>query len=153
MTLHGPARVGLALGRVELEVAELEAADVRAADGLGVHQVRDAEEVGDEDGRRLLVDLARRRHLLDPAVGHDGDPVAHRERLLLVVGHVDERDPDLLLERLQLDLERLSQLGVEGAERLVEEQHRGLQDERPRERDALLLAARHLRRACASRSR
>ena len=93
------------------------------------------------------------RHLLDPAPVHDGDPVAHGQRLLLVVGHVDERDPDLLLERLQLDLERLSQLRVERAQRLVQQQHRRVQDERPGERDPLLLAARELRRLPASRSR
>ena len=33
-----------------------------------------------------------RAELLDPPGVHDRDPVAHRERLLLVVGHVDERD-------------------------------------------------------------
>ena len=45
--------------------------------------------------RRALVQLLGRAELLDPAVVHDRDPVAHRERLLLVVGHVHERDPDL----------------------------------------------------------
>ncbi len=57
------------------------------------------------------------------------------------MGHVDERDPDLLLDALELDLHLLAQLEVEGAERLVEEQHRRAVDERPRERDALGLAA------------
>ena len=57
------------------------------------------------------------------------------------MGHVDERDPDVHLDPLQLDLEALAELEVERAERLVEEEHVGLVDERPRERDALLLAA------------
>ena len=35
----------------------------------------------------------------------------------------------------------LQELEVQGAERLVEEQHGGPVDQRPRERDALLLAA------------
>ena len=74
-----------------------------------------------------LVDLLRRADLLDPAVVHHGDPVAHGERLLLVVGDVHERDPDLLLQRLQLDLQRLSQLRIQRAERLVQQQHRRLQ--------------------------
>ena len=47
---------------------------------------------------------------------------------------------------LQLDLEALAQLQVERAERLVEQQHRGLVDQRARQRDALLLAARELAR-------
>ena len=74
----------------------------------------------------------------------DRQPVAHRERLFLVVGHVDERDPDLLLDRLELDLHLLAELEVEGAERLVEEQHPRPIDERARERDPLALPARQL---------
>ena len=60
---------------------------------------------------------------------------------------VEERDADLALDRLQLDLHLLAQLQVERAERLVEQQHRGPVDERPRERDALALAAGELVRA------
>ena len=52
--------------------------------------------------------------------------------------------------RLQLDLELAPQLGVEGAEWLVEEQHRRGEHERTRERDALLLAARELVRPALS---
>ena len=72
---------------------------------------------------------------------HDRDPVAHRERLLLVVGHVDEGDADLLLDALELDLEPFAQLEVEGAERLVEEQEVGPVDQRTGQGHALLLAA------------
>ena len=50
--------------------------------------------------------------------------VRHRQRLLLVVRHVDERDADVLLDALELDLELLAQLEVERAQRLVEQQHR-----------------------------
>ena len=45
---------------------------------------------------------------------------------------------------LELELHLLAQLEVEGAQRLVEEQHGGLVDERPGEGDPLLLAARQL---------
>jgi hypothetical protein len=38
-----------------------------------------------------LVDARRAADLLDPAPVEDREAVAHRERLLLVVGHVDER--------------------------------------------------------------
>jgi hypothetical protein len=62
------------------------------------------------------------------------------------VGHVHEGDPDRLLERLQLDLEGLAQLGVEGAQRLVQQQHRRVEDQGPGQRDPLLLAARQLGR-------
>ena len=69
------------------------------------------------------------------------------------MGHVDERDADLALDPLELELERLAQLQVERAERLVEQQHLGREHERPRERDALLLAAAELRRARRARAR
>ena len=90
---------------------------------------------------RPLVELLGRAELLDLARVHDRDPVAHRQRLFLVVGHVDERDPDLGLDALELDLELRAELEVEGAERLVEEQHVRPVHERAGERDPLLLAA------------
>ena len=46
----------------------------------------------------------------------------------------------------------LAQLQVERAERLVEQQHPGPVDERPGQRDALLLAARHLPRLAAGQA-
>ena len=54
---------------------------------------------------------------------------------------VDEGDPEPLLDRLQLELKRLAELRVECAERLVEQQYRGLEHKRARERNPLLLAA------------
>ena len=51
---------------------------------------------------------------------------------------------------LQLELHLLAQLQVERAERLVEQQHARAVDERARERDALLLAARELARLAAA---
>ena len=71
----------------------------------------------------LLVDLRRRPDLLDPPVVEDRDPVRHRQRLLLVVRDVDEGDPHVRLDRLQLHLHLLAELQVERAERLVQEQH------------------------------
>ena len=69
-----------------------------AADVAG-QQVGRADEPGHEARRRV----ARRRPPACPTCSirplvEDGQPVAHRERLLLVVGHVDERDADLLLD-------------------------------------------------------
>ena len=61
--------------------------------------------------------------------------------------HVDERHPYFFLERLELDLERFAELGVERSQRLIEQEDRGVQDERSGQRHALLLAARQLRGA------
>ena len=80
-------------------------------------------------------------NLLHSAVGHHGDAVGHRECFLLVVGHVQEGDADLLLECLQLDLERFPELGVQGTEGLVQEQHGGIQDEGPGQGHSLLLTS------------
>ena len=60
------------------------------ADDVAFEDVHVADELGDEAGLRLLVDLARRRHLHDPAVVHHGDAVGHGHRLFLVVRDDDE---------------------------------------------------------------
>ena len=57
------------------------------------------------------------------------------------MGHVDERDADLLLDGLELDLHLLAELEVERAERLVEQEHARSVDERAGQRHALALAA------------
>ena len=47
----------------------------------------------------------------------------HGQRFFLVVGDIDEGDARALLDALELDLHVLAQLEVQGAERLVEQQH------------------------------
>ena len=125
--------------------ALVEAHALRPCDGAG-KEVGDAEEARDECRPRLLVELRRAAELLDPARVHDRDPVRHRHRLLLVVRDVDEGNADVVLDRLQLELHLLAELQVEGSQRLVEQEHTRLVDERTCERDALLLAAGELAR-------
>ena len=55
--------------------------------------------------------------------------------------HVHERDADVLLDPLELDLQLLAQAQVERAERLVEQQRARAVDQRAGQRDALRLAA------------
>ena len=57
------------------------------------------------------------------------------------MGHEDEGDAEAPLQELQLVLNLLAQIGVERAERLVEQQNVRLDHERASERDALLLPA------------
>ena len=137
-TLQVGAVVGLDLG-----VAVVDGAHAR------VDEVRDAEEVGHERGLRALVEVGRAAGLLDLAAVHHRDRVGHGHGLLLVVRDVHEGDPDVLLDPLELDLQLLAQAQVERAERLVEQQRARAVDQRAGERDALLLAAGELRRACA----
>ena len=72
------------------------------------------------------------------------DAVGDRERLLLVVRHVQRRDPELELDAPDLLAQLHAHLRVERRERLVEQQHLRLDRERARERDSLLHAAREL---------
>ena len=127
---------------------------VRLAPRRGpVEEVRLADELGDERGARVLVDLGRRAQLGHPGVVHDRDPVGHGERLFLVVGDVDEGGAELLVERLELELHLLAQLEVDGAERLVQQQDRGLEHQRAGQRHPLPLAARELAPASGRRRR
>ena len=107
-----------------------------AAQAVGV-----AEELVDEGGRRLVIDLARRADLLDPAVVHDGDAVGELQRLFLVVGDEDRGQLHVVVQPAQPAAQFLAHLGVERAERLVEQQHARLDRERARQRHALALAA------------
>src|SRR3954454_6296878 len=110
-----------------------------------VDQVRQAEEVRDELGAWALVELLAGAHLLDAALVHHGDRVGHRQRLLLVVRDVHERDADVLLDALELDLQLAAQAQVQRTEGLVQEQGARVVHERASEGDALLLAAGQLR--------
>jgi hypothetical protein len=111
--------------------------------------VRRADEAGDEPGRRAVIDLELGADLLDPALVHHRDAIGQGQRLLLIVGDVNERNTELLLEAPHLDLHLAAQLAVEIGERFVEEQQRGAGNQAPGERDALLLAAGQLMRCAA----
>jgi hypothetical protein len=62
------------------------------------------------------------------------------------VRDVHETRAHLGLDALELDLHLTPQLQVQGTQRLIEEQHARMVDERPGNRDALLLATRELGR-------
>ena len=66
-------------------------------------------------------------------------PVAQRQRLVLIVGDDDEGDADFALDRLEFDLHLLAQFEVQRAQWLVEQQHPWAPDQRSREGDALTL--------------
>ena len=87
--------------------------------------------VGDESAGGALIDFLGCADLEQLAVVHDGNAVAHRERLFLVVGDEHEAHPQLALERLEFALHLLTELEVESAERFIEEKHLGFVDERP----------------------
>ena len=92
-----------------------------------------------------VVELVGRADLLDAPVVDDHDLVGDLEGLLLVVGHEHRGHVHLVVQAAQPVAQLLADLGVEGAERLVEQQHRGLDRQRPGQRHALPLAAGELR--------
>ena len=112
----------------------------------GVEEGHVPDEIGDEGRRRIAIDLLRRADLLDDALVHHDDAVRHGERLLLVVRHHDGGDAEPALQRADLVAQAHPHLGVEGGERLVEQQQARRGRERARQRHALLLTAGELHR-------
>src|SRR5687768_3613401 len=74
--------------------------------------VRLADEVGDEAILGVLVEGWRVGDLLHPTLVHHRDPVAHGERLFLIVRDVDEGDPNLVLQILEVELHLFPELEV-----------------------------------------
>ena len=72
---------------------------------------------------------------------HHRDPVGQRQRLDLIVGDVDHRVAELLVQLLDLDPQFVAQLGVEVGQRLVEQEHVDVAHQRAADGDALALAA------------
>ena len=104
-------------------------------------EVGGPDESGDECRRGGLVQLSRRGDLFDAPLVEHRDAVAHREGFLLVVGDEEERDADVALDLLELDLHLSAQFEVERPERLIQEQHLRPVHEGPGQRDPLSLAA------------
>ena len=112
-----------------------------ASSALPLHDIAHADEAGDELRARPVVDFLRRAGLLDLAGVHHRDHVGGGHRLGLVVGDVDRGVAVLVVQAAHLEAHLLAQVGVEVGQRLVEQQRLRLDDQRARQRDALLLAA------------
>ena len=103
---------------------------------------RAADEAADEEVDGPVVQLLRPSDLLELALPHDGDPVAHRHGLDLVVRHVDGRRSQIALETADLGAHLDAELRVQVRERLVHEEGLRIAHDRAPHRDALALAAR-----------
>src|SRR4051794_6544626 len=82
----------------EVELAEREAHAVVLHRGREEVHGRRADEPGDEQVDRVVVELLRRVDLLQDARAHHSDAVAERERLGLVVRDVDHRRAEAVLQ-------------------------------------------------------
>ena len=105
-----------------------------------------AEKFGDVAVLRLVIDVTGRAGLLDLALFHHHHDVGDRDRFKLGVGDVDEGDSEITLHPAELLPHLHPELFVERRQRLVQQQHLRPGDGGARQRDALLLAARKLRR-------
>ena len=109
--------------------------------------------LGDERRPRLLVQLLRRPHLLDPAPIEHHHLVGDLERLLLVVRHEQAGHVNLVVQPAEPGAQLVANLRVKRTERLVQQQDLGPRRQRPRQRHPLALAARKLRGIARRRSR
>ncbi len=101
-----------------------------------------ADEAGDEARPWPGIELEGLADLLHLAAVHDDDAVGKHQGLGLGMGDEDEGDAEAALQELQLVLDRFAQIGIERAERLVEQQDLRLDDEAARQRHALALTTR-----------
>ena len=109
-----------------------------------LEEVRTTHEAGDERVGGTIVDRGRRVDLHETPAAHDGDAVAERQRLVLVVRDQQRRDALVALQRADLVAQRDARPGVERGQRLVEQERARLEHQRACERHTLLLAARKL---------
>src|SRR5208282_2691340 len=107
---------------------------------------RRADEPGDEEAVRLVVELERRADLRDRAAVEHDDLVGHGHRLDLVVGDVDHRRLQRVVQFADLDPHLHPERRVEIGERLVEQERLRLAHDRAPDGDALTLTARELAR-------
>ena len=113
---------------------------VTARGGGEVH-LRRAHHLPDVGVQGMFVELVRGAGLDDAPVAQHPDALPHTEGLELVRRRVEHRRPELPVQALELRAHVVAELGVEVGQGLVEQQQPGAADERPPDRDPLLLAA------------
>ncbi len=101
-----------------------------------------SDEVRDKGIHRLIVNVLGSADLLGPSLTHDDDLVGHGQGLLLVVGDIDEGDPQLVVHILELKLHLLAHLQVKSAQGFIKKEDLRLVHQSPGDRDPLLLPAR-----------
>ena len=113
-------------------------ADAHEAGVEKVH-LRRADQPGDEFIDGIVVQVLRGVRLLHEPLAHDDDAGAHRHRLDLVVGDVEEGGAQPRVQLGDLGAHLRAQAAVQIGERLVQQKDLRLAHERAAERDALAL--------------
>ncbi len=127
-------------GKRDVRACDLDPVPVLALD-VELEHVAIAHEARDVQIGGLGIDLRRGADLLHQAVLHHHDPIGQRQRLVLVVRHVDGGAVELAMDAADLRPRLDAQLGVEIRQRLVHEDQRRLDDDGAGDGHALLLAA------------
>jgi hypothetical protein len=83
--------------------------------------IRRTYKVSDKSRFRLAINFARGSHLHHAAVVEQRDPVRHRQRLVLIVGHEDKGDAELPVQVFQFFLHLFAQLEVERTKGFIEQ--------------------------------
>src|SRR6516165_4653851 len=122
------------------------AGEVRFIEHLSLDDIARSDEARHEFRLRPVIDLFRRACLLDPACIHDRNDVGRGHCLGLVVGDIDRGVAIFVVQATNLEAHLFTQIGIEVGQRLIQQQGLGLDYERARQRDTLLLAARELAR-------
>ena len=102
---------------------------------------RDTDELRDEFGGGLGIELGGRGDLFGATARHHAHSISHRERFFLVVRDEDRRDHEALLKCTDLVAQFRPHLCVEGGEWFIQQQQLRTVHQRARQRNALLLAA------------
>src|SRR6188768_2431148 len=113
---------------------------------VALDHVGAAQKGGDEFVFGMIVEIMRAAGLGNAPLVQEHDVLRELERLFLVVGDQDRGDSGLLVQADQPFAKFEPHLGVERAERLIEQEHFGFDGERAGERDALPLTTGELRR-------
>ena len=144
----GLADIGLEsslLGFGDLQLVVVENGDQLAAlfRDLDIEEVHlgGADEAGDEEIARGIVQHLRGIELLDDAVLHDDDAVAHGHSLGLVVSDVDEGGVKAAVQAGDLAAHGGTELCVQVGQRLVKEEDRRITDHGAAQSDTLTLTA------------
>ena len=141
---------GPAVGLAPLRIIEDPGTEHRLAPfDPAVKEVDVAQKIHHEGVGRVLKHLGGRALLLDPALVHDDDPVGHFQGLLLIVRDKHAGHVDFVVQPAEPAAQSLPDLGVQGAERLVQQQHLRLDGQCPSQGHPLPLPARKLRRIAA----
>ncbi|MNY07837.1 hypothetical protein D3C86_1406590 [compost metagenome] len=134
--------IALRIGERQFIVADIDLAAARhAGDPVGI-----AQKTHDEGAVRLAADLLRRALLYDFALIEDDNTIGKIERLFLVMRHENRGDAERIVNLAQPAAKVAAHIGVQRSERLIQQQHLGIDRKRTRQRHALPLPAGNLRR-------